>query len=124
MVKTPSTMLPLGTPAPDFMLADVVSGHRVSLGDFGGQKGLLVMFICAHCPYVKHVETQLASIGDDYIPQGVAVVAISSNDIETHPDDSPAHLKAQAESVGFEFPYLFDEGQVLKVEHLQGEVQT
>ena len=117
MVKTLSTMMPLGTQAPDFMLPDVVSGHRITLGDFGGQKGLLVMFICAHCPYVKHIEEQLASIGDDYIPQRLGVVAISANDVEAHPDDSPVHLKSQAERAGFDFPYLFDESQMVAKEY-------
>ena len=117
MVKTASTMLALGTKAPDFQLTDVISNNRVSLGDFGGQKGLLVMFICAHCPYVKHMEAELASLGDDYIPQRLGVVAISANDAEHYTDDSPEMLKKQAEEAGFSFPYLFDENQMVSQEY-------
>jgi peroxiredoxin len=111
MVKTPSTMLALGTQAPAFNLQDVVSGDMFSLESFSSSKALLVMFICRHCPYVKHVEQELAQIGLDYADMDVGIVAISSNDVDTYPDDAPASLKEQAESVGFNFPYLFDEDQ-------------
>ncbi|MFT5125347.1 MAG: peroxiredoxin [Kiritimatiellia bacterium] len=111
MVKTLSTMLELGTKAPDFQLIDVISGNRVTLGDFGGRKGLLTMFICAHCPFVKHIDEALAALGTDYIPQGLGIVAISSNDVEHYPDDAPEKLIEQANKNGFTFPYLFDEHQ-------------
>jgi peroxiredoxin len=104
-------MLELGTIAPDFSLTDVVTGKTVRRDDFSGQKGLLVMFICAHCPFVKHVNEGLASFGKDYAGMPVAIVAISSNDAEAHPADGPAGLKQQAETFGFQFPYLYDETQ-------------
>lgn len=110
MAATQSTMLELGTHAPDFSLTDTVTGKTVSRNDFAGQP-LLVMFICTHCPYVKHVEHELAKLANDYAPQGLAVVAIGSNDPESHPADNPEGLKAQAERVGFKFPYLFDDTQ-------------
>jgi len=111
MALTESTMLELGTTAPDFALPDVVSGKTVRRDDFRGQKALLIVFICAHCPYVKHIEKGLAALGKDYAGQPIAIVAISSNDAATHPEDSPAGLKRQAEIDGFSFPYLYDESQ-------------
>lgn len=111
MVKTPSTMLALGTQAPAFSLPDVISGESISLDNFSTNKALLVMFLCRHCPYVKHVENELSAIGRDYGDKDVGIVAISSNDVETYPEDAPEGLKEQAESLGFNFPYLFDEGQ-------------
>ena len=113
MALTESTMLELGTTAPDFALTDAVAGKTVCRDDFRGQKALLVMFICAHCPYVKHIEMSLALLGLDYAGQPVGIVAISSNDATTHPADSPAGLKRQAESCGFLFPYLYDESQAV-----------
>jgi peroxiredoxin len=113
MSLTESTMLELGTIAPDFALTDVVTGKAVRRDDFRGKKSLLVMFICAHCPYVKHVNGGLAALGKDYADQSVAIVAISSNDVTTHPADSPAGLKQQAETFGFVFPYLYDETQAV-----------
>jgi peroxiredoxin len=110
MALTESTMLELGTIAPDFALPDVVTGKTVRLSDFRGQKGLLVMFICTHCPYVKHVEKGLAAVGKDYAGK-LGIVAISSNDAESYPDDSPEGLKEQAERMDFKFPYLYDESQ-------------
>ncbi|UWZ86393.1 thioredoxin family protein [Occallatibacter riparius] len=111
MALTQSTMmLDLGAEAPDFALRDVVSGKTVSRDDFRGQKGLLVMFICTHCPYVKHIEKGLAEIGNDYAGK-LGIVAISSNDAVMYPDDNPAGLKAQSQRVGFRFPYLYDETQ-------------
>ena len=111
MVRTPSTMLALGTSAPAFSLPDVISGETVSLDSFASKKALLVMFICRHCPYVKHVEQGLAQIGRDYAERDVGIVAISSNDVETYPEDAPDSLKEQAQSQGFSFAYLFDEDQ-------------
>ncbi len=112
MALTESTMeLELGAQAPDFALRDVVTGKTVRRDDFRGQKGLLVMFICTHCPYVKHVEKGLAALGADYEGKGIGIVAISSNDAETYPDDAPAGLKQQAQRLGFRFPYLYDESQ-------------
>jgi peroxiredoxin len=113
MSLTESTMLALGTTAPDFALTDVVTGKTVRLDDFGGKQALLVMFICAHCPYVKHIEQGLAALGKDYANKPISFVAISSNDVSTHPADSPAGLKIQAESCGFVFPYLYDESQAV-----------
>ena len=108
MALTESTMLKLGTTAPDFALTDVVTGKTVRRDDFRGNTGLLVLFICAHCPYVKHVETGLAAFGKDYSSKPVGIVAISSNDAETYPEDNPAGLKRQAETHQFTFPYLYD----------------
>ncbi|MGA2277651.1 MAG: thioredoxin family protein [Terracidiphilus sp.] len=113
MALTESTMLELGTTAPDFALTDVVSGKIVRRDDFRNQKALLVLFICAHCPYVKHIEKGLAALGKDYTGKPLAIVAISSNDVTTHPADSPEGLKQQAESFGFVFPYLYDETQAV-----------
>jgi peroxiredoxin len=113
MSLTESTMLDLGTIAPDFALTDVVTGKAVSRDDFQGRKALLVMFICAHCPYVKHINEGLAALGKDYADRSIAVVAISSNDAATHPADDPAGLKRQAETYGFVFPYLYDETQAV-----------
>src|SRR5215469_16871740 len=111
MALTESTMLELGTVAPDFALTEVVTGTTVRRDDFRGQKGLLVMFICTHCPYVKHVEKGLAALGTDYDGKPVGIVAISSNDAKTYPDDAPDGLKKQAQTMGFRFPYLYDETQ-------------
>jgi peroxiredoxin len=113
MALTESTMLELGTTAPDFALTDVVTGKTVRRDDFRGRKALLVMFICAHCPYVKHIERGIALLGKEYSSQSVGIVAISSNDATTHPADNPAGLKQQAETCGFIFPYLYDESQAV-----------
>lgn len=102
-------MLPLGTTLPQFSLNDVVSGNIVSSADFQG-KPLLVMFICRHCPYVKHVQDELAKVGNDY-KEKIGIMAISSNDIAAYPEDAPQSLKEQAEEIGFSFPYLYDESQ-------------
>jgi len=104
-------MLELGTPAPDFQLSDVTSGESYSLASFEGKKALLVMFICRHCPFVKHVQDELARIGRDYADSDVAIVAISANDAATHPSDNPDGLRAMAEELGFAFPLLHDESQ-------------
>jgi len=110
MALTESTMLQLGTTAPAFTLPDVVTGKSVSSDNLRG-KPLLVMFICTHCPYVKHIEQGLAALGNDYAGKPINIVAISSNDADNYPDDSPAGLKAQALRLGFRFPYLYDETQ-------------
>jgi len=104
-------MLELGTQAPHFELPDVVSGRRVNLHDFDDKKALLVMFICRHCPYVKHVQQELAQIGKDYQGKSLGIVAISSNDADAYPEDRPESLREQALEVGFNFPYLYDESQ-------------
>ncbi|MEK6303623.1 MAG: thioredoxin family protein [Acidobacteriota bacterium] len=111
MAKTLSTMLELGTPAPAFSLPDAVSGRDVSLATFIDKKALLVMFICPHCPFVKHVQNELARIGMDYTGKDIGIVAISSNDAENFPEDSPAGLKQMALQLGFEFPFCYDETQ-------------
>jgi len=110
MVMTPSTMLALGTPAPDFSLSDT-NGNLVSLGNFSDDRALLVMFICNHCPFVKHIRSGLASFARDYQGKGLGIVAINSNDIQASPDDSPEKMKAEVEQFGYVFPYLFDETQ-------------
>lgn len=113
MALTESTMLELGTTAPEFALTDVVSGKTVKRDDFRGKKALLVLFICAHCPYVKHIEKGLAALGKDYAGKALGIAAISSNDAENFPQDNPAGLKRQAETLGFTFPYLYDETQAV-----------
>ena len=107
-------MLPLGTAAPDFSLQDTVSGRTLSLGSVSdGKDGLLVMFICAHCPFVVHVQDELARLGRDYGSRNLGIVAISSNSVDSHPQDAPGRLKAMADSLGFQFPYLYDESQAV-----------
>jgi peroxiredoxin len=113
MAVTESTMLELGTTAPDFALPDAVSGKTVRRDDYRGKKALLVMFICTHCPYVKHIEKSLGPLAADYASQPFGIVAISSNDVTTHPADSPDGLKQQAQTNGFIFPYLYDESQAV-----------
>lgn len=109
MVKTASTMKKLGTPAPDFKLTNV-DGRLVGLSDFDNQP-LLVVFMCNHCPFVKHIADGLAQLGRDYLPRGVAFVGINSNDAAAHPQDSPEQMIHEAEQRGYPFPYLFDETQ-------------
>lgn len=111
MALTKSTMLSLGSPAPEFSLPDVVSGKNISLDDFSAVKGYLIVFMCQHCPYVKHQEEEIAKIAKDYAHKGIATIAISANDINTHPGDAPEELRKQAERLEFDFPYLFDETQ-------------
>src|SRR3954468_3882456 len=113
MARTPSTMLPLGTPAPQFALPDVVSGKTVSLNDFENSSALLVMFICNHCPYVKHVQAGMAQMAKDFQARGVGVLAISSNDVQNFPEDNPEKMKEEALRAGYTFPYLFDESQAI-----------
>lgn len=111
MVKTASTMLALGTPAPEFSLPDVVSGRTVSIADFDGAPALLVIFMCNHCPYVKHVASSLAQLVREYQARGVAVVGINANDAEEYPEDSPENMVEEAKQRGYTFPYLYDETQ-------------
>ena len=111
MALTASTMLSLGTQAPDFHLADVVSGEIISLSSFADKKALLVMFICRHCPFVKHIKEELAHLGLDYFKSDLGIVAISANDANNYPDDSPDSLKAMATELGFKFPLCYDETQ-------------
>ena len=111
MVRTASTMLALGTAAPEFHLSDAVSGQTISLSSFAGKQGLLVMFICCHCPFVKHIEQELAKLGKDYEHKNLGIVAISSNDAEKYPDDAPPKLKEMAETLGFNFPVCYDATQ-------------
>lgn len=110
MVAVNSTMLPLGTLAPDFRLPDP-SGKTFSLSDFKNAPAVLVAFICNHCPYVKHIRGGLAQLARDYQPRGVAVVGISSNDVSNYPADSPARMAEEAKAAGYLFPYLYDETQ-------------
>jgi peroxiredoxin len=113
MAATASTMLELGTKAPEFTLPDVVSGKAVSLASFQGKKALLVMFICHHCPFVKHIKSELTQIGREYPAKGVGIVAISSNDPSVSADDSPEGLKRMATEWGFNFPVCYDETQAV-----------
>ncbi|MFL6465829.1 MAG: thioredoxin family protein [Bryobacteraceae bacterium] len=111
MSRTESTMLALGTPAPAFDLPDVMSGKRITLQSFEDKRALLVMFICRHCPYVKHVQFELARLGNNYAGQSLGIVAISSNDATAYPDDAPDSLREMALELGFNFPYCYDETQ-------------
>lgn len=111
MAAVESTMMPIGTVAPDFDLPDVVSGENKTLEDVRLEYGVVVMFICAHCPYVKNIEEEIAVVARQYSAQKIGFVAISSNDPSEYPEDSPEGLKEQAEEFEFSFPYLFDESQ-------------
>jgi peroxiredoxin len=110
MAATPSTMLPLGTPAPPFALPDT-EGRVVTLEDARGARALLVMFVCNHCPYVIHIREELARLARDYAPRGVALVAVSSNDVDRYPQDGPAEMRRLREEWRWDFPYLYDESQ-------------
>ncbi|MEH2162577.1 MAG: thioredoxin family protein [Nostoc sp.] len=111
MALTASTMLPLGTKAPDFDLPEVVSGKATSLATFADKKALLVMFICRHCPFVKHIQKELVQLGKDYFTSDLAIVAISANDANNYPDDAPESLQAFATEQGFNFTLCYDESQ-------------
>lgn len=108
-----STMLELGTSAPDFSLPDLLSGRTVSLTDFAEKKALLVMFLCAHCPYVVHVRPELARIARDYAGRSVALVGITANDAAQYPQDAPEPSAAAARAAGWTFPFLYDESQAV-----------
>ena len=116
MAETPSTMAPLGTMAPDFRLPDT-TGKLVSLADFKDAPALLVMFICNHCPFVKHIRRGLAQFARDYQARGLAIVAINSNDVRTYPEDSPAKMAEEIRDAGYAFPYLYDETQAAAKAH-------
>lgn len=111
MARTLSNMIPLGTKAPDFTLPDTVSGNNLSLQDLKSDKATVIMFICNHCPFVKHVDEQLVAVANDYQAKGVNFVAISSNDVENYPQDAPDLMKVEAEKLGYPFPYLYDHDQ-------------
>ena len=110
MALTPSTMLPLGTAAPDFKLPDT-DGKLVSLAGFQGKAALLVVFMCNHCPYVIHIRGAMAQLARDYLPRNVGMAGINANDVKNYPDDSPAKMKEEVRTAGYVFPYLFDETQ-------------
>lgn len=111
MALTESNMLPLGTKAPDFKLPDTVSGNELNLSDIASDKATVIMFICNHCPYVIHVNPEIKRVSDDYLAKGVKFVAISSNDVNNYPDDSPYKMTKLAKAENFNFPYLYDETQ-------------
>lgn len=111
MAQTSSVMIDLGTTAPSFSLPDTVSGRQIDLNDVKSDTATVIMFICNHCPYVKHVNSELVKLANDYIPKGISFVAISSNEIINYPEDSPGKMKEQALVLGYPFPYLFDETQ-------------
>ena len=111
MAMTPSSMVALGTRAPDFTLFNTVDGSQVSLNDLKSEYATVIMFICNHCPFVKHVNNELVRLANDYIPKGISFVAISSNDVKSHPEDSPENMKLYAERLGYPFAYLYDETQ-------------
>lgn len=111
MARTESNMLPLGTKAPDFVLTDAVTKNKISLNDIRGSKGTVVMFICNHCPFVKHVNEELVRISNDYRVTGFGFVAINSNDIIQYPEDSPEQMWRVAQRLNYPFPYLFDPTQ-------------
>lgn len=111
MALTPTYQVPLYFKAPDFRLPDVVSGREVSLHELKSDKATVVMFICNHCPYVKHVLPEIVRMANEYIPKGVAFIAINANDVQQYPEDSPEKMKTLAEEKAFPFPYLYDESQ-------------
>jgi peroxiredoxin len=113
MARTPSVMVPLGSEAPKFELLDVKTDKSVKSEDLFGKKGTLIMFICNHCPFVKHVNQQIVQISKDYQNSGIKLIAISSNDIINYPDDSPSEMKKVAIKENFTFPYLYDETQTV-----------
>jgi peroxiredoxin len=111
MARTISNMMPLGTKAPDFNLLDTVSGRMLSLDKLKSKQATVIMFICNHCPFVKHVDSGIVALANDYQDKGVSFIAISSNDVENYPQDSPELMKVEAEKVGYSFPYLYDSTQ-------------
>ena len=110
MARTPSTMLALGTPAPDFALSDF-DGRRYALADFDASPALLVVFTCEHCPFARHLRAEFARYAAEYAPRGLAVVAINSNDLDAYPQDGPDAMREEARSAGYGFPYLLDATQ-------------
>jgi peroxiredoxin len=113
MAAVETTLIPLGFKAPDFMLPDTISGKNIGLEDLKGVKATVVMFICNHCPYVIHIREELVKMAREYIPQGISFIAISSNDVVHYPEDSPEKMKEMGLELGFPFPYLYDETQMV-----------
>lgn len=113
MARTPSTMVALGTRAPEFILPDTVSGKDISLSDVKGNLATVIMFICNHCPFVKHVNAELVKLANDYKNKGVGFAAISANDAVAYPDDAPYLMTQVAQQLRYPFPYLYDESQLL-----------
>jgi thiol-disulfide isomerase/thioredoxin len=111
MARTPSTMVSLGTKAPDFLLPDTVSGKQLSLNEIKGKTATMIMFVCNHCPFVKHVNPELVKLANDHRNKGIGFIAISSNDVINHPDDSPGLMTQVAKQLNYPFPYLYDESQ-------------
>lgn len=111
MPQTSSNMLALGTVAPAFTLQDTISGKLLSLNELRSNKATVIMFICNHCPFVRHIQTELVTLANDYIPKGISFIAISANDPITHPDDAPEQMHVIAKRLGYPFPYLFDDTQ-------------
>lgn len=117
MAETPSNMLPLGTKAPDFTLVDTRNGKPVSLQQAKSDKATVIMFLCNHCPYVKHIQNKLVEVVNAYQKKGINFIAINSNDVKNYPADSPEKMKQEAESHGYQFPYLYDETQNVAKEY-------
>ncbi|MBN2088141.1 thioredoxin family protein, partial [candidate division KSB1 bacterium] len=113
MAATESNMMPLGTKAPYFNLPDTISGAMKSLTELKSYKAMVIMFICNHCPFVKHVQKELVKLANDYIPKAISFVAINSNDVAAYPDDSPERMKEVAKQLAYPFPYLYDESQTI-----------
>lgn len=111
MANTPSNMLPLGRQAPEFSLLDTVSNTILNLNDLRGENGTVIMFICNHCPFVKHVNTEISKLAEKYQRKGIGFIAISSNDVENYPQDAPHLMKETAKKEGYPFPYLYDKTQ-------------
>ncbi|RED48333.1 thioredoxin family protein [Seonamhaeicola aphaedonensis] len=111
MARTPSNMLPLGTKAPEFSLFDTISNSTINFNDIKGEKGTVIMFICNHCPFVIHVNSEIIDIANTYKEKRIGFAAISSNDVVNYPQDSPEKMKAHAKNEGYPFPYLYDETQ-------------
>ncbi len=111
MALTPSSSIEIGTKAPDFMLPDVVSGKKLQLNEIRGENATIIIFICNHCPFVIHINEQIVKIGNEYEDKGVNLIAISSNDVDTHPQDWPEEMKKHAQKHWYNFPYLYDETQ-------------
>ena len=111
MTKTPSNMMPLRTKAPDFCLPDTVSGTDKSLSELKSDTATVIMFICNHCPFVKHIRDGLVNLANDYIPKGIHFIAISANDASEYPEDAPDNMKSVAKEFSYPFPYLYDESQ-------------
>ncbi|CEN48718.1 Thiol-disulfide oxidoreductase resA (fragment) [Capnocytophaga canimorsus] len=111
MARTPSNMLPLNTLAPDFKLLDAISNDEKTLSELKGEKATVIMFLCNHCPYVKHVNSALVALANDYQSKGIAFIAISSNDVVNYPEDSPELMQKTAQELAYPFVYLYDETQ-------------